>query len=335
METQTVRLPLTPPARNRFDARLLSAGLNTLTRGSIDTLQINVGKLCNQACKHCHVEAGPKRTEIMERRVLERLVELAAHPALRTVDITGGAPEMNPFFRELVRALTALGKAVTVRCNLTILRVPGYAWLPEFYAQQRVHLIASLPCYTLENVEQQRGRGVFADSIAALQTLNALGYGVAAHPAGLRLDLVYNPGGAFLPPAQAMLEADYRRELGEHFGIHFSHLLTLANMPIGRYAADLRRSGALEGYMELLDGAFNAATLPQLMCRNTLNVGWDGRIYDCDFNQMLELELGGGKGSILDAQFSLERLGGIPVQTREHCLGCTAGSGSSCGGVLT
>lgn len=323
------------PMESAFDQALRRHGLPRLQRRGVRILQVNVGKLCNQACKHCHVEAGPKRTEIMDEPVVGRVLALAAHPQVACVDLTGGAPEMNPHFRRMVRHITALGKTVLVRCNLTIIEEPGYAWLPDFYAQHGVHLVCSLPCYSLHNVEAQRGRGVFDKSIAALRKLNALGYGVAGHAAGLTLDLVYNPVGNFLPPSQAGLEADYRRELDEHFGIRFSGLLALANMPIGRYAAALRRSGELAPYMALLEGAFNPDTVPQLMCMDTLSIGWDGTVYDCDFNQMLELPVGEGARSIMDDNFRLDALAGRGIATDDHCLGCTAGSGSSCGGALT
>lgn len=331
-----LREPQRPrPTENGFDHTLRRHGLPRLQRRGVRVLQVNVGKLCNQACKHCHVEAGPKRTEIMEEPVVGRVLALAAHPSVTCVDLTGGAPEMNPHFRRMVRHIAGLGKTVIVRCNLTIIEEPGYDWLPAFYAEHRVHLVCSLPCYSLDNVEAQRGRGVFGKSIAALQKLNALGYGVAGHEAGLTLDLVYNPVGNFLPPSQAALEADYRRELDAHFGISFSGLLALANMPIGRYADDLRRSGELAPYMALLERSFNPDTVPQLMCMDTLSIGWDGALFDCDFNQMLELPVGEGARSIMDDDFRLDALPGCGIATDEHCLGCTAGSGSSCGGALT
>ena len=344
MEIQSAQPAPTQPPRNRFEQTLQRAGIGTVERDAIGILQINVGKRCNQACTHCHVEAGPKRTEVMERPVVERLLALAAHPQIHTVDLTGGAPEMNPHFRHLVESLAALGKTVLVRCNLTIVEEPGYHWLVEFYAANQVHLVCSLPCYTPENVDRQRGRSVFERSIAALRKLNAVGYGaeLAAPGAGpsprLLLDLVYNPGGASLPGSQAELEADYKRELGTRHGVRFNRLLTLANLPIGRFAHALARQGALEPYLQLLEDRFNAETVPGLMCRNTLNVGWDGQLYDCDFNQMLALPLGGGSGrggpDLFDTDFSLERLRSVPVRTGQHCLGCTAGAGSSCGGAL-
>lgn len=335
MERLTTPAATAPHAANRFERALLRHGATPLERTDITILQINVGKLCNQTCRHCHVEAGPKRTEIMPRDIVERLIALAADAQIETVDITGGAPEMNPHFRQLVEGVGALGKEVIVRCNLTIILVPGYQWLPQFYVDNRVHLICSMPCYTPENVNKQRGNGVFEKSIAALQLLNRLGYGCGDHPAGLLLDLVYNPLGPFLPGDQAKLEADYKRELWRHFGVEFNRLFTLANLPIGRFAQALRRSGDYAPYLELLERSFNPETVPRLMCRNTLSVGWDGRIYDCDFNQMLDMELGDGQPSIFDADFSFERLTAVPIRTGAHCLGCTAGVGSSCGGALT
>jgi len=316
---------------HRFTRRLREQGLRTLPRDRVTVLQINVGKVCNQACKHCHVEAGPKRTESMERPVMERLVELAAHPDIATVDITGGAPEMNPHFAELVERVAALGREVIVRCNLTIVEEPGFEWLPAFYARHGVHLVCSLPCYGPDNVKKQRGNGVFERSIAALRKLNAQGYGAGD---GLRLDLVYNPVGPSLPPDQVGLEADYKRELGEHFGVRFDHLLTITNIPIGRFREALERGGELDGYLQRLDDAFNATTVPALMCRNTLSVGWDGRIYDCDFNQMLDMEIGEGGLFVTDSRFSLHALHDVPIRTGDHCLACTAGCGSSCGGAL-
>jgi radical SAM/Cys-rich protein len=333
MELPTTHTPARTPALNRFEQALQRHGLMDLERGTTTVLQINVGKLCNQACTHCHVEAGPKRTEIMGAPVVERLLELARAEQVRTVDLTGGAPEMNPHFRHLVEGVAALGKQVIARCNLTILTEPGYEELTDFYAAHRVHLICSMPCYTAENVNKQRGNGVFDRSIAALQRLNAVGYGDDA--SRLRLDLVYNPLGPFLPGSQANLEADYKRELGRHFGVRFNALLTMANLPIGRFARTLQRRGELEPYLRLLEESFNPGTVPHLMCLNTLSVGWDGQLYDCDFNQMLELPLGSGRPGLFDPDFSLNALLRVPVRTGEHCLGCTAGSGSSCGGALT
>jgi radical SAM/Cys-rich protein len=319
-----------------FDATLAAHSLPGLGRVRVDTLQVNVGKRCNQACHHCHVEAGPKRTERMVAPVVTRVLELlAASRAVATLDVTGGAPELNPHFRRLVTEARRLGCAVVDRCNLTILFEPGQEDLAEFLAAHGVAVVASLPCYTADTVERQRGQGVFAKSVRGLRDLNALGYGRPG--TGLRLDLVYNPVGAFLPPPQAELEARYRDELGRAFGITFDRLLTITNMPIKRFAEMLAREGAAEAYASLLVNHFNPATVEGLMCRALVSVGWDGRLYDCDFNQMLELPLAGGRGgaprSIWEIR-ELDALRGLPVATARHCFACTAGAGSSCGGAL-
>lgn len=303
-----------------FRSTLRRHGL-AVTRRPIETLQINLGKRCNQACHHCHVEAGPKRTELMEAVTVERILELVeAAPTVRTVDITGGAPELNPHFRYLVYSARRMGKTVIDCCNLTVL------W------EQQVWVVASLPCYLKENVERQRGQGVFDRSIRALQKLNALGYGQEG--SGLVLDLVYNPAGAFLPPAQAQLEAQYKRELGERFGIQLNRLYALTNMPIKRFLHQLEREGRYDDYMQLLVQAFNPEAALGVMCRDLVSVSWEGRLYDCDFNQMLELPLGRRPRTIwaIAALAELERK---PIAFDEHCYGCTVGAGSSCGGVLT
>jgi len=297
---------------------------------------VNVGKHCNQACHHCHVEAGPNRTERMSGAVAERVVALlAANPGITTVDLTGGAPELNPHFRRLVGEARRLGRTVVDRCNLTILLEPGQEDLAEFLAAHGVAVTASFPCYTADNVERQRGHGVFDKSIRALQRLNALGY--ARPDTALRLDLVYNPVGAFLPPAQAELEARYRAELQRAFGVTFDHLLTITNMPIKRFAEMLVRAGAEEAYLGLLVNHFNPSTVDGLMCRTLVSVGWDGRLHDCDFNQMLEIPLAGPRAgaprTVWDVE-DLRPLGGLPIGTARHCFGCTAGAGSSCGGAL-
>jgi radical SAM/Cys-rich protein len=328
--------PVAPRLEAAFDEALGDHGFRPLVRTWVKTLQVNVGKLCNMACHHCHVEAGPKRTEIMHRQVAERVVELiAANPRVEVVDFTGGAPELNPNFRWLVEETRRFGRQVIDRCNLTIFFEPGMEELPEFLRAHEVHIIASLPCYQAENVEQQRGRGAFEKSIEALQGLNALGYGRPA--SSLQLDLVYNPVGAFLPPPQARLEAKYKEELGRLFGIEFHQLLTLTNMPIKRFAQFLDRSGQREAYMGLLVNHFNPSTVPELMCRSLVSVGWNGRLYDCDFNQMLEIELGAadetGVRTIWDIE-ELDELAGRHVAIASHCFGCTAGSGSSCSGAL-
>jgi radical SAM/Cys-rich protein len=294
------------------------------------TIQVNVGKLCNQACHHCHVDAGPRRTERMTRETAERVIEvLAANPRVGTIDITGGAPELNPNFAMIVTRARAMGRKVIVRCNLTVTLEPGMDWLVEFYRRSTVELVCSLPCYTAENTDRQRGAGVFDKSIAALRNLNAAGFGRGA----LRLDLVYNPIGASLPPPQAELEAQYRDELARNFGIVFDRVLTITNMPIARFANQLSAGGNHAAYMSLLVNHFNPATVDALMCRDLVSVGWDGRLYDCDFNQMLEIPLGGVVSTIWDVD-DVGKLAGAPIATGSHCFGCTAGAGSSCGGAI-
>jgi radical SAM/Cys-rich protein len=317
------------PGQLRF-ARALQEHGTTLRRAPIRVLQVNVGKLCNQACQHCHVDAGPRRTEVMTRETVDEVLAAIRRCRIHTVDITGGAPEMNPHFEYLVSEARALGCHVMHRCNLTIFSVPGKEHLPEFLAAHRVEVVASLPCYLEENVDLQRGRGVFERSIAALRRLNALGYGLVGSE--LALNLVYNPIGPYLPPPQAELEADYRRELLVRHGVRFHHLYTLTNMPISRFAQFLLRSGRYEEYMELLANAFNPATVADLMCRDTVSVGWDGRLFDCDFNQMLELPIAVPFCHV--RELVVEGLEGAPIATADHCFGCTAGAGSSCGGAL-
>jgi radical SAM/Cys-rich protein len=314
-----------------FAERLQTAGFGELRRERLDTLQINLGRYCNQACLHCHVEAGPHRTERMEARTAERIFELLLEsPQIETVDLTGGAPELHEVFRPLVLGARSLGIQVIDRCNLTCLFVDGQEDLAPFLQTNRVHVVASLPCYTQVNVDRQRGTGVFDQSIQGLQLLNALGYGQVG--SGLELDLVFNPLGPTLPPSQAALEADYRIRLEADFGITFNHLLTVTNMPIKRFSDQLRRLGQEETYASLLETSFNPNALPHLMCRNLLSIGYDGRIYDCDFNQMLDLPAEGARDiwSIHDFE-ELER---SRITTGRHCFGCTAGCGSSCGGAL-
>ncbi|HMI91874.1 MAG TPA: arsenosugar biosynthesis radical SAM (seleno)protein ArsS [Polyangiales bacterium] len=317
-----------------FDAVLAQHRLPRPAREKVTTLQLNLGKRCNMACHHCHVEAGPKRTETMPERVVERVLSLLARsPNVEVVDLTGGAPELHRCFRALVHECRAMGKQVIDRCNLTVLFEPGAEGTAEFLAQERVRVVASLPCYQRENVEKQRGKGAYDLSIAALRKLNALGYG--SNPE-LMLDLVYNPGGAFLPPPQAGLQADYERELFDLFGIRFNALLTITNMPIKRFADQLNRTGQHAAYMGLLVDHFNPETVSGVMCRSTLSVAWDGQLHDCDFNQMLELPLSTPDGparSVWDLA-SLDELCGAPIATRGHCFGCTAGAGSSCSGAL-
>ena len=315
-----------------FSETLRHRGLPPLVRGAATTLQVNVGRLCDLACHHCHVEAGPKRTERMEGATAGRVLEiLAGNPGLTTLDLTGGAPELHDVFRPLVRGARRLDRAVIDRCNLTAFFQPGQEDTPEFLAEHAVSVVASLPCYTPESVDAQRGRRVFERSIEALRRLNALGYGRPGSP--LRLDLVYNPLGPSLPPAQAELESRYRQELDALFGVVFHGLITITNMPIKRFAHALAREGRHEEYMSLLVEHFNPATVPALMCRDTLSVGWDGSLYDCDFNQMLELPLGGRPRTVWELEKTSELIGEA-IATGRHCFGCTAGSGSSCGGAL-
>jgi radical SAM/Cys-rich protein len=317
-----------------FQQALSGRGLPPLQRqAGPRTLQVNVGKLCNQACHHCHVDASPKRTEIMTRATAERVLELLLNSSeISEVDLTGGAPELNPNFSFLVEQSRVHGRAVIVRCNLTVLSEPGMEWVPEFYRVNRVHLICSLPCYSRKNVEQQRGRGVFSKSIDALRLLNRLGFGRE-----VLLDLVYNPVGPSLPPPQQQLEAQYRDELRSNFGIEFHRLLTITNMPINRFAQQLRQWGKLSEYMGLLVNHFNPATVEGLMCRGLVSVSWDGRLFDCDFNQMLEMTIVADDTrtplTIWDVD-DLSALRGMSIATGPHCFGCTAGTGSSCGGAL-
>lgn len=315
-----------------FNTSLKNAQIQ-LTRNSVETLQINLGKLCNQACSHCHVEAGPLRQEIMEEVTVNRIIELMnkSKNTLKTIDLTGGAPEMNPHFRKLVKAARALNIEVIDRCNLTILFEPGYEWLPNFLAENKVHVVASLPCYSKANVDKQRGRGVFDKSISALESLNSLGYG--KENSDLKLDLVYNPGGAFLPGNQKKLEADYKRELKDLFNIEFNQLFTITNMPIKRFLDDLERQGKFHEYMELLVNNFNAEAAQNVMCKSLVSVGWNGWIYDCDFNQMLEIPLNYKTTNLWDIH-SLDDLKKKSIALANHCYGCTAGAGSSCGGAL-
>lgn len=308
--------------------------LAPLARRSVETLQINLGKRCNQACHHCHVDAGPKRTEMMTRRTAARILALLANsPTTRTVDLTGGAPELNPNFSYLVERARALGREVIDRCNLTVLFEPDMEWLPEFLRDHQVELVCSLPCYTAAIVDAQRGRGVFDKSVAALRWLNRLGYGQPG--SALRLNLVYNPSGAALPPPQAPLEHDYRRMLREVYGIEFHRLYTITNMPVRRFADQLTRSGQYHAYLALLVNHFNPLAAEQVMCRSLVSVAWDGALYDCDFNQMLDLGL--PERARARTIFGLERLDDLAravITTGQHCLGCTAGTGSSCRGAL-
>lgn len=308
-----------------------------LRRSSLETLQVNLGYQCNQSCVHCHVNAGPNRTEMMDKATVQEVLAVLEAHRIKTLDLTGGAPELNAHFRSLVASARELGVRVIDRCNLTILSEPGQEDLAQFLADQGVEVTASLPCYSPANVDRQRGDGVFERSIAGLRSLNALGYG---HPGeGRVLNLVYNPQGPVLPPAQGPLEADYKRELWQHFGIRFDHLFVITNMPIQRFGSTLISKGSFEGYMRLLKDAYRPENLQTVMCRTLLSVDWQGNLYDCDFNQMLALEaedgsgVPGALGHVRD--FDPIRFAGRRIVTARHCFGCTAGNGSSCGGATT
>ena len=316
---------------NKFAQKLDEHSIS-LRRRRPEILQVNVGKLCNLTCVHCHVNAGSKRKEIMTRKTVDRVLEWLSKTEIPVVDLTGGAPEMIPdfcYFIERVRTLES-PRHVIDRCNLTILLDPGYEELPEFLAKHKVEIIASMPCYTPRNVNAQRGEGVFDGSITALQRLNSLGYGTEPD---LPLHLVYNPVGAFLPGQQTELELDYKRELKGHFGIVFNKLYSITNLPIGRFAAYLRHNDKFEEYMELLISAFNPATIDGLMCRNTLSVGWRGEVYDCDFNQQLDMQWMNGRALFL-WDLDPDEIDNREIMTGDHCFGCTAGAGASCSGAL-
>lgn len=305
-----------------------------LTRVHPRTLQVNLGRLCNQQCLHCHVAAGPGRTEVMGVETLDLVIETLGRLPFELLDLTGGAPELNPGFRRLVRWARSLGLRVLDRCNLTVLLEPGQEDLADFLARQGVEVVASLPCYLRENLEAQRGAGTFESSLTALRRLNALGYGDLR--SGLVLDLVYNPQGPSLPPPQGPLEADYRRVLQDEYGILFNRLLALANLPVGRFGSALLSQGRFYPYLELLKDAHQAPNTAAVMCRELLSVDWQGDLYDCDFNQQLGLPLGAAAGSrpIHLRELSAVRLDGAPIAVADHCYGCTAGQGSSCGGAL-
>lgn len=315
---------------NDFEKRAFPEG-NGLHASRLEILQVNLGLRCNQACTHCHLECSPERPESMGHPVMDLVRNAAARIRPRLVDLTGGAPECHPRMRDFVRELREDGHTVQLRTNLTALLLPGHEGLPQFFRDHQVRLVASLPCYTEENVSFQRGAGTFAASIEAIRRLNAVGYGDGE---GLTLDLVYNPGGAFLPGEQGALEADYRRELAHAFDLRFSRLLTITNMPLGRFGASLRKEGKEEEYLRFLRNSFNPSTVPCLMCRSQVEVGWDGTLYDCDFNMALGLAVNHGAPSHI-RNFDPAALAGRRIVTGPHCYACTAGSGSSCGGALT
>lgn len=324
-------LPVLIPIANGFDQKFAQETSQELHGLSLDVIQVNVGLVCNQACVHCHVESSPKRTEVMDWPIMELILQAASQVNCQLVDITGGAPELNPHLRDFIAALRLQGQQVQVRTNLTVLLEPEMETMAQFFYDHQVKLVASLPCYLEQNVNQQRGSGVFEKSIQAIKNLNALGYGT--HPA-YQLNLVYNPLGPFLPPEQSTLEAAYRNELFQHFGISFTNLLTLTNMPIGRFLADLRHQKKDGRYQQLLADSFNPHTLERLMCRHQIEIDWDGHLYDCDFNLALKL----GIDSRLPRHIKdFDPIAFIrrKISTGNHCFGCTAGHGSSCSGSLT
>ncbi len=312
---------------------LMPTDFPPLRRAEVKTLQVNLGYTCNQSCLHCHVNAGPNRTEQMSRETIDDILILLERNVISHLDLTGGAPELNPHFRDLVMAARALGVRVTDRCNLTILEEPGQEDLAAFLVRQEVEIVASLPCYLAENVDAQRGKTVFSRSIRALQRLNALGYGMGNPRLPLRL--VYNPQGPHLPPSQQMLEQDYKRHLRAQYGIRFDQLLTLANMPIQRFGSTLISKGEFDDYMHTLKQAYRPENLAAVMCRTLVSIDWQGYVYDCDFNQMLELPLQWQQqGKIHVRDLCDGNLAGNPIRIADHCYGCTAGQGSSCGGAL-
>lgn len=315
-----------------FGEKIAAFGYATLQPTGIEIFQVNVGKMCNQVCKHCHVDAGPDRKEIMTLETMQLCLVAIQNPTIKIVDLTGGAPELNPNFRWFVQEIKKLGKHIIVRCNLTIILAnKKYNDLPEFFKLHEIEVVSSLPSFTPERTDSQRGNGVFEDSIKALQMLNAVGYGVLN--SGLTLNLVYNPAGAFLPPSQVALEAEYKTELHKNYGITFNSLFAITNMPISRYLDYLLVTGNYQKYMDKLIAAFNPSAVSNLMCRNTISVSWDGFLYDCDFNQMLDLLVSPKRSQHL-SNFNVETLNNRSIVLKQHCYGCTAGAGSSCGGAV-
>jgi len=319
--------------RQTFNEKLALCGMKPLLASGIEVLQLNLGKMCNQTCKHCHVDAGPDRKEMMNRSTMNLCLEVLKNSDIGVVDLTGGAPELNPDFRWFVEQLKKIGKHVIVRCNLTIILAnKRFHDLPDFFKLHQVEVVSSLPGFTQDRTDRQRGDGVFEDSIKALQMLNLVGYGQDG--SGLILNLVYNPAGAFLPPSQSALEKEYKMELASRYNIVFNRLFAITNMPISRYLDYLLSSGNYSRYMEKLISAFNTESVQNLMCRNTLSVGWDGYLYDCDFNQMLDLKVNPVNSQHI-SDFDFEMLKNRNIVVKQHCFGCTAGEGSSCGGSLT
>jgi len=312
---------------------LFPSSFPVLKRRKLETIQVNLGYRCNMSCQHCHVDAGPNRTESMDRKTVEQVIDFMRSFPISSLDLTGGAPELNPHFRFLVKQARGLDVRVIDRCNLTVLEEPEQATLAEFLAANHVEIVASLPCYQEENVDSQRGKGTYESSIRGLKMLNALGYGDPA--SGLELNLVYNPSGPHLPPPQEILEADYKTELLDRFGIHFNRLYTLTNMPILRFGSLLQSQGKFDGYLDLLRSAFDQNNLNNVMCLNQISVDWQGYLFDCDFNQMLDMPLAhAGCARTHISELVGEELNGATIKVAEHCYGCTAGQGSSCGGAL-
>lgn len=304
-----------------------------IRRNDLEVLQANLGYLCNQSCIHCHVNAGPRRKELMDKSTVDIILGFLRQSEVHTLDLTGGAPEMNPHFRYLVSESRKLGVQVMDRCNLTILEEPGYEDMEEFLAENQVDIVASLPCYLQDNVDLQRGNGVFEASIKGMKRLNAQGYG--AEGSGLQLNLVYNPAGASLPPGQGELEAAFKKQLGEHFGVTFNQLFTITNMPIKRFGSWLISKGEFASYMQLLKDAYQPQNLDAVMCKNLISVDWQGYVYDCDFNQMLDLPLiAADRPKTHLNELLADQMSGLPIVVKDHCYGCTAGQGSSCGGAL-
>lgn len=314
-----------------FQEAVADAGFPALRAARVEVLQVNLGRLCNQSCRHCHVEAGPNRRERMTRTTMQQCLNCVARHDLPVLDVTGGAPELNPHFRWFVSEARRLGRTVIDRCNLTVLVAPGYSDLAQFLAENHVTVVASLPCYVPENHDAQRGRGTLERSVEGLRRLNAQGYGPPE--SGLTLDLVFNPLGPSLPPSQPVLEVVYKKELSARYGVVFNRLLTFTNMPIGRFLKELRRSGTYDAYMAMLTEAFNPGAVPGLMCRSTVSVGWTGRLHDCDFNQMLGLGLTDGQPRHI-ADFDAQGLANRPINVGDHCYGCTAGCGFGCQGAI-